>query len=294
MNSILRTSLVLLAMVLFSRSVSAQCTAAPTINFVNPSFEGTPAANVTPAPWTECMSGQTPDTQPGIWGVTTLPTNGSSYLGLVAEPLGNWQEGAAEQLGSPFLAGVTYTFTVDLANSSTTGGGIVPGCAELEIWGGFSACDQNTLLWNSGNITPYDVWQTYTVTFTPTQNFTWCMFQVNSLGCSSQPYILVDNISPVLPSNVTLTVQPISEDHCFGDSLGKAVIHAVGQNPPFTYAWSSATFISSDSIVNNAPIGTYAVTVTDAHTCTATASVTITQPAQITLTPDIIQPAHCN
>ena len=287
-----RSILISFSFALYSNSASAQCVAAPSINFANPSFEGTaPAANVTPAPWTECMPGQTPDTQPGAWGVNLPPTNGSSYIGLVAEPSASWQEGAAEQLSSPFLAGTTYTFTVDLANSSSTGGGIVPGCAECEIWGGFSACDANTLLWHSGGITPYDVWQTYSVTFTPTQNFTWCMFQINSLGCSAQPYILVDNISPVLPSNVTATMQPIRNDRCSGDSTGKAVVHAVGLNPPFTYVWNTP-LITSDTVLNNVPAGNYTVTVTDANTCSATASVTITQPSPLTLTPTIV-PATC-
>lgn len=288
MKFTLRNLILPLCFAFITRSASAQCVTQPTINFVNPSFEGTPGPNLTPAPWTECMPGQTPDTQPGSWGVTLPATNGSTYLGLVAEPSANWQEGASEQLGTPFLAGVSYTFTVDLANSSSTGGGIVPGCAELQIWGGFGQCDQNTLLWSSGNITPYDTWQTYTVTFTPTQNFTYCMFQVHSLGCSAQPYILVDNISPVVPNNVTATPHLISNDKCAGSATGDAVVHTVGSNPPFTYAWS--TPFGTDSTLTNATAGTYIVTVTDAHTCTSTASVTITEPAAITLTPDIIQP----
>jgi len=288
MKFTLRDILIPFSFFFLAEQATAQCVQQPIINFVNPSFEGTPGANLTPAPWTECMPGQTPDTQPGSWGVTLPASNGSTYLGLVAEPSANWQEGASEPLGTPFLAGVMYTFTVDIANSSSTGGGIVPGCAELQIWGGFGACDQNTLLWSSGNITPYDQWETYTVTFTPTQNFTYCMFQVHSLGCSSQPYILVDNIGSVVPSNVTATPQLVNNDSCAGQSTGKAVVHTAGPNPPFTYQWSSPN--GSDSTLSNAAAGTYTVTVTDSHTCTATATVTISQPLAITLTPDIIQP----
>ena len=288
MNFTFRNTLFLLCFVLSAYRSSAQCVIQPTINFVNPSFEGTPGPGLTPSPWTECMPGQTPDTQPGSWGVSLPPTNGSTYIGLVHEPSASWQEGASEQLGSPFLAGTSYTFTVDLANSSSTGGGIDPGCAECQIWGGFGDCDQNTLLWSSGNITPYDTWQTYTVTFTPTQNFTYCMFQVHGLGCSAQPYILVDNVSAVVPSNVTATAAVINNDNCANDSTGKGIIHTVGVNPPYTYTWSSPFGV--DSTLNNVPAGSYTVTVTDAHTCTATASLTITQPLAITLTPDIIQP----
>ena len=294
MKFTLRTPLAFAVIILFNFSAWSQCVPLPTINFQNPSFEGPVGDNLTPAPWTKCMplsggGSQTPDTQPGSWGVTLPPTNGNSYIGLVHEPSTGWQEGASEPLSTPFVSGVTYSFTVDVANSATTGGGIVPGCAELEIWGGFSACDQTTLLWHSGNITPYDVWQTDTVRFTATQNYTWCMFQVNSLGCSSDPYILVDNIGPVIPSNVSAETIATSNDHCAGDSTGSAVVHTIGNSPPFSYHWSTPLG-SNDSVLSNVPAGTYIVTVTDAHTCLGTAQVTINQPSPFSITPTVIQP----
>lgn len=261
----------------------SQCIPAVPLSVQNPSFEGTPQAHVTPPPWGICMPGQTPDTQPGSWGVTLAPTNGSSYLGLVHDVPGNWQEGASQQLSSAMQAGVTYTFTIDLANSSTTGGGIVPGCAELIIWGGYSDCDQNTLLWSSGNITPFDVWQTYTVSFSPAQNFTYIFFQVNGLGCSDLPYILIDNISGINPSNVTTSIQS-SNVTCYNFGNASATVHAVGSNLPFTYLWSTIPPVT-DSVITNISPGTYTVTVTDANTCTSTSSVTITQPDSIVLTP---------
>ncbi len=272
----------------------SQCTPLPIINFVNPSFEGTPQPHVTPGPWSVCMPGQTPDTQPGSWGVTLPPTNGSSYLGLVHQVSASWQEGACEQLSTPFVSGTNYSFTIDLANSSTTGGGIVPGCAELQIWGGFGPCDDNSgsgvLLWSSGNITPMDVWMTYTVSFVPTQNFTWVMFRINSLGCNplstDQPYILVDNIGPVMPGNVNVIVALNQNVSCAGMNNGMATAHPVGQNPPFTFSWNS-TPVQTDSVLDNVGPGSYTVTVTDANTCTSTATVNITQPQPIVLTPTV-------
>ena len=294
MKFTLRSPLAIAVIVLFNYSAWAQCVPLPTINFQNPSFEGPVGDNLTPSPWIKCMpltggGSQTPDTQPGSWGVTMPPTNGNSYIGLVHEPASGWQEGAAEPLSTPFIAGVTYSFTIDVANSSTTGGGIVPGCAELEIWGGFSACDQTTLLWHSGNITPFDVWQTDTVRFTATQNFTWCMFQVNSLGCTSDPYILVDNIGPVIPSNVSAQAALINNDHCSGDSTGNAVVHTIGQSPPFSFHWSTPLG-TNDSVLSHVPAGTYTVTVSDANTCLGTAQVTVNQPSPFTITPTVIQP----
>ncbi len=274
-----------------------QCPVAPTLTIQNPSFEGPTGAGITPGPWNICMptspyGPQTPDTQPGNFGVGLPPTNGSSYLGLVYDSLDYvidnfvWEEGASEPLSGPMVAGIPYTFTIDLANSGSTGGGIVPGCAELHVWGGFGYCDQNTLLWSSGNITPFDVWQTYTVTFTPTQNFTYIMFQVYGLGCSTTPYILLDNISPITSNNVGANTLVSNNVLCAGQNSGSAVVHAVGQNGPFTYAWNS-TPAQTDSVLDNVGPGTYTVTVTDVNTCTATASVSITSPTALTLTPTI-------
>jgi gliding motility-associated-like protein len=268
----------------FSLNSNAQCGNPTPLIVQNPSFEGPQQPHVTPSPWTNCQPSQTPDTQPGNWGVSLPPTNGSSYLGLVNQVSANWKEGASQQLSTPMTAGTPYTFTIDLANSSTTGGGIVPGCAELEIWGGNGTCGYGELLWNSGNITPYDVWQTYTVMFTPTQGWPYITLYVNSLGCTDVPYILVDNMSPIMPATVNVTATINNHVSCANGTNGMATANITGQNPPFTYQWSSAP-VQTDTVLDNVPAGTYTITVTDANTCTATASVTINQPQPLTLTP---------
>lgn len=273
--------------------VAAQCTPAPVLNFNNPSFEGPANAHQTPGPWSTCMSGQTPDTQPGNWGVSLPPTNGSTYLGLIHQASTGWQEGATQLLASPLIAGTAYTFNIDLANSSSTTGGIQPGCGECQIWGGFSPCDKNTLLWSSGNITPYDTWQTHTVSFTPTQTFTYILIQVFSLGCSDGPYILVDNIGPITPSNVTANITLNNNVLCHGQSTGQATVTATGQNPPFTYTWST-TPVQNGTVISNMPAGSYTVTVTDANTCSSTANVVITQPNPLVLTPTVIDASCLN
>ena len=277
----------------FHSIVAAQCTPAPVLNFTNPSFEGPTNAHQTPGPWSTCMSGQTPDTQPGNWGVAMAPTNGSSYLGLIHQASTGWQEGATQQLASPLVAGTSYSFTIDLANvnNSDPSSGIIPGCAECQIWGGFSPCDKNTLLWSSGNITPYDTWQTHNVAFTPTQTFTYILIQVFSLGCTDGPYILVDNIGPITPSNVTASITLNNNVLCHGGSTGQATVNAVGQNPPFNYQWST-TPVQNGTVISNMPAGSYTVTVTDANTCSATANVVITQPNALVLTPTVIN-ASC-
>ncbi len=286
MKNILRFAFALGVLFFLGKETYSQCPQAVTLSVQNPSFEGPAQAHVTPSPWTNCLSNQTPDTQPGNWGVTMPPTNGSTYLGLVHEISSGWQEGAAQLLSSPMIAGTTYNFTIDLANSSATGGGLVPGCIELQIWGSNSACDQAQLLWSSGNITPFDVWQTHTVSITPTSNWTYINLLSHSLGCTADPYILVDNMSPIVPTNVSVTTQLLNNVSCLGGNTGQASATATGQNTPFTYAWSSSP-PQTGSMLNNVGAGTYTVTATDASGCTATASVVIGPGNVLTLTPTV-------
>lgn len=68
---------------------------------------------------------------------------------------------------------------------------------------------------------------------------------------------------------------------CFGFNNGSATANVVGGTPPFTFTWSNSATTAS---INNLTPGTYSVTVNDAAGCSGTATTTITQPTQITLT----------
>ena len=179
----------------------SQCGFVPlTVN--NPSFEGPTQPHVTPPGWDICMPGTTPDTQPGSWGITLPPTNGSSYLGLVHDPSITWQEGAGQTLSSAMVAGTNYSFTIDLATTNINGSGITPGPVELQLWGGWAGgngCSQVELLWHSGNVTNL-TWQTRTLAFTPSANYTHILFLIQSLG-SGAPYIMLDNMTPIIPAS---------------------------------------------------------------------------------------------
>ncbi len=174
--------------IIFSQTLSVQ----------NPSFEGVPNPGVVPAPWVPCMPGLSPDTQPAWFGVTLAPSDGATYLGLVDDAM-TWQEGASQQLinettgiPEPMQAGENYQFTIDLSGDQAD---MCNDAVELLVWGGFGDCPQNELLWSSGDV-PDFVWTTYNVSFTPTQNFSYIMFQVNAMN-SLGTYILVDNMSNI-------------------------------------------------------------------------------------------------
>ena len=167
----------------------------------NGSFEGPNQPNVSPPNWTPCMPGQTPDTQPGSWGVDIIASEGNSYLGLVHNVPTNWQEGASQQLLQPMIQDTQYNCSIDLSGHLADESNAP---VELVIWGGFNDCPQNELLWNSGDV-PDFVWTSYSIQFTPNDNYTHIMLQINALTEVST-YILVDNFSCE-----NLCPEPISE-----------------------------------------------------------------------------------
>lgn len=86
--------------------------------------------------------------------------------------------------------------------------------------------------------------------------------------------------------NVTLSAGPSASTSstnasCFGCANGTASVIASGGTSPYTYLWSNA---ASSASLSGLIAGTYSVTVTDATGCTANSSVTISEPAALSVT----------
>src|SRR5687768_14795842 len=143
------------------------------ICYTNPSLEGFPAQSQLPPNWTPCFGTVSPgDTQPGQWGITQSPSNGSSYVSLLCfgENPGGYREGFGQMLSTPLVSGQTYSFTVDLAHSNIYNSVPPNGCySSLQVYGGNAMCAMNQTLWSSGPFF-HTNWQTYTITFTATGN----------------------------------------------------------------------------------------------------------------------------
>jgi len=90
-------------------------------------------------------------------------------------------------------------------------------------------------------------------------------------GCTSAASVTLTQPTPV---QSTATVTQVL---CFGNSTGAIDLVPTGGVGPYTYAWSNG---STNEDINALAAGTYNVTITDANGCTATASQTVTQPAQ--------------
>ena len=97
----------------------------------------------------------------------------------------------------------------------------------------------------------------------------------NNNGCEN-----IDTATVVQIPVVQADIASQTNVNCFGGSNGEATVSASGGNGSFTYAWSNG---DSTAMVNNLSAGTYSVVVTDADNCTASESVTISQPTALTV-----------
>ncbi|HLP21340.1 MAG TPA: gliding motility-associated C-terminal domain-containing protein [Chitinophagales bacterium] len=84
--------------------------------------------------------------------------------------------------------------------------------------------------------------------------------------------------NPTFTFSTTITPTAVS---CFGQTDGQALAVVNGGTPNFTYAWSNSTSVNPATGLAGGPIS---VTVSDANGCQASASATISVPAQIGLT----------
>ncbi|MEI7896981.1 MAG: hypothetical protein WCJ26_08090, partial [bacterium] len=77
---------------------------------------------------------------------------------------------------------------------------------------------------------------------------------------------------------------------CLGGSDGEATVTATLGWSGYTYLWNNS---QTSQIATGLTAGNYAVTVTDAHGCTVTASVTVTQPNQLTAVASVVSGVTC-
>jgi len=76
------------------------------------------------------------------------------------------------------------------------------------------------------------------------------------------------------------SINAVSDPKCNGDFTGSANVNVYGGYTPYTYSWNCSP-VQTNATATGLSAGTYTVTVTDAHSKTVTASITITQPSQL-------------
>ncbi|PZW41439.1 putative secreted protein (Por secretion system target) [Mesonia algae] len=106
-------------------------------------------------------------------------------------------------------------------------------------------------------------------------------------GCTDAGSVTIEQISSIMAASVV-----DANVTCNGGTDGAATVNiSSGGAAPFTYLWSNSATTAS---LSGVAAGTYDVTITDANGCTATSSVTITEPTTLVATSVVDTNITCN
>lgn len=192
----------------------------------------------------------------------------------------NWSNNTNQQDLQSISSGV-YTVSITDANGCTTSQTVTITQPQAPL--SLSTTQVNVLCFgnNTGSINltvnggtgPYTyLWSNNTTQEDPT-NLAAGIYTVtvtDANGCNSQ------TSATITQPQVGLTASTTQIDVlCFGNNTGSVNLTVTGGTSPYTYLWSNNTTAEDP---NNLAAGTYTVTVTDLNGCTATTTVTITQP----------------
>jgi hypothetical protein len=240
------------------------CSATSTINIAEPTAISVASNTTTPA-----SCGQINGTAsivasggaPGYSYAWSNGQNGSSITGLGA---GNYLVTITDANGCTAADNAIVSSSSGLAVSSTVGdvtcNGLQDGSINLNVTGGTPGY---SYVWGSGSTA---------TSLTGLAAGTYMVTVTDNSNCQNVATIQVTEPSPLhllATSNNTT---------CFGDQNGSAEVKIAGGTPVYTVLWSSG---STDTSITGLAAGAYTVTATDAHSCTATYTVNITQPTEV-------------
>jgi len=215
----------------------------------------------------------------GNSGTATVYSSGGSIPYTYA-----WSQGGTNASVSG-LAASTYTITVSDANGCQSSSlvtitepfAIVPGLSHTDVSCN-GAADGTASSLTAGGVFPYMYsWSnsgtgssisglsagTYSVTIT------------DDNGCTA-----TSSVSVTEPAAINITAGH-TDVSCFGGTNGAGSVSVSGGAGPYDYSWNNG---DTTAAVSGLAAGTYSVLVTDASGCTSTASFTVTEPSQITVT----------
>ncbi|WBM73112.1 gliding motility-associated C-terminal domain-containing protein [Saprospira grandis] len=121
-----------------------------------------------------------------------------------------------------------------------------------------------------------------------------CVTITDANGCQTVSCGSIAEPAAALAASATVVANPAynGEDvSCNGSADGTIAVSTTGGTAPYTYNWSNTA--TTDTVVGVAA-GTYNVVVTDANGCQTTASVTVTEPTQVTVAVVSTVDATCN
>jgi gliding motility-associated-like protein len=194
-----------------------------------------------------------------------------------------WADGSIAQNRSNLAAG-TYTvvitdqnnctFTTSATITSTSTLSLVLTTVNPDCYG---RADGSVTAAATGGLAPYTYSWGGSITSQSINQLSYGVYNVtvtDSLGC------MVYGTATLVQPSAILIADTVVDETCNGSSDGSINIYTDGGTGPYSYDWGNS--ISSQ---NRASLGagTYSVTITDAHGCTSSKSISITQPSAINI-----------
>ncbi|HXP49517.1 MAG TPA: hypothetical protein VN922_06180, partial [Bacteroidia bacterium] len=185
------------------------------------------------------------------------------------------------------LVAGNYTVTVTDVNSCTTTATVTitqNAIIHPNIEHGNVSCNGGTDGWASvdptGGVYPYS----YSWSTSPVQT----TYRASGLSAGTYTVTITDAVGCTATATVNVTQPPAIRDSiststnvsCSGGSNGSATVGVKGGVSPYTYSWNTSP-VQTSAIATGLSAGSYTVIITDANSCTANATVTISQPSQL-------------
>lgn len=244
------------------------------------------------------------------FGTTPVSCNGGSNGTASATVTGgfpnytySWSNGAVTPTATGLSANTTYTLNINDSNGCTGTNTISvtePTAVVASIvdstavsCNGFS--DGTATAFASGGIPPY-TYNWFTSAGVPISQTS-----ITASGLAAGQYYVeaTDANGCTVASATTTIIEPTvltasttpSPTSCYGSCDGSISVTASGANGGYSYVWND-TLAQTNAIAQNLCAGTYTVTVTDNLGCQTTASGTISQPTQLSLSSTVVN-ANC-
>ncbi len=237
-----------------------------------------------------------------ITGITSTPETGcgasdgtasAAVSGGTPAYTYSWSNGDSDSTITGLIGG-SYTLTVTDSNGCADTGNVTVGSssslsasiAPVHV-SCFNGSNGSATVTASSGTSPYSYsWTTgstsATISNLPAGTYSATVEDAN--GCSASETTTINQ-----PAQITIATT-VNDITCFGAADGSASANASGGTGSLTYSWSTGA--TTSSITSQGP-GSPAVTVTDDNGCTAAASVTFTDPPQLTATASLVSAVSC-